>query len=1425
MIGKNLICKYCISSTCTYSTPDPDGLFDIVGGGCRAGGCTGYQPAHKAKISTPIAKIETCHTPLTVAGVGPDVKYYVFDGAVPAFSTDEQQYPSSSGRANINLLAEYYDKDNYPPMLSLNRALREKWACTATGWFMPQSTGEHNFYVAGDGNVQLTVNSVTHSDTNTRVNDSEYKSFAVTLTSGSWVPFSLQYYQTSVDKGGYVAMFDHPNDSTKLPLSAGTCTGSGHTLQVGEMPYSWSTVSSVTECDVDEALKESSVLTFSLPFVPSGQTGGYYYDQSSERLMANDGSVYLRKGELVRCSMGFRSNGVEDLVKKFVGHITDFGVRMTIDGNRTLEVVCEDFRRLTNDVVSLNYPSIMDYWMAGFIDNDRTTDGVKKGTPAYDAWPAADVYRTLLIRAGVDPVLFAKRYEAINYDYDSSMTSEYLVAPVSGVDKFPQVRLDRTVQYGNPNSETEGGEADSEYHFQFGFGEKVADIINELADNYGFMWGFRGYSDGAPYLATINTPSHYQSPVSWSASEWSDSYDINAIGTQYYTARSSGVSFSFTVTGVAAEIVCPTYSGLDSGIDHVSVLVKHGAITLSDTSYNHYYSKNRQFYEGIDPATATNPTRITIFSGYRYGAYTVTVTALASGVRFNSILSYQKDYLTPSDSVTSFRDVGDPESSPGNVIEFDYDDSLSDMRNDVVVIGRSKGKTAQATEFNEPEYYYAGRGVDVESIYNPSSVNYVGRYKSGMVVSNKIGNDERAGFIAYSVLSRLRRPGKGIELQVQGHPLLELNDAFTVVHSGFISDCRWVESISTKYSKDQGLITDIGSRDYEPYGSYIRRPYASVSGNMARGISIYNGGCLTTLTSAYINGDATMSVGSTNGVFTLPTSAASSNLFANAYIIYPNSNTQWNYSNMVPFVISGYDSSSLSIWRAGFAPMPSAGTEVLIPYDPYYSEQDPKAFVTIGFDVLRDSRVSVKIVSEGGFVVADLLGEPDSNHDQEKTSAILGPGRYYVYWDGIDQYGQYNEASDSLPFIDSTESEDIVSGKPGAGMYVTEKTDRVNAQNSDVFYSSATFGKFYVRIVLEDIYTGELQTISSNALATDENPDAPSSDWPIYTKRSAPCFDVARVHYSGHQVKVDGSYIDGSFYGGEGWAGTDASYMQGKVICDTAHDGKGLRVEFSDVSSDSPQRVRSLQYYESGWMIIRPRLMTYKIQPTYRRIAAVLVGKEEDENVHLAFVGWLSTYNSPVVFDGSNVTSSTEYIRPDANGHMIYNSIPELSAEVREVVQDTSRSNIIPAPNRRTYCGLQVWGWLLTPFVTVEDLSGRQLQQKHHFNWLGQNTVTGAGRGEYIKFLIHDPDYVFTDQTITAPDGSTIYFRDLNASSSNGFIDDVVNVFGRTDLWDHPVDSIRLSMGNRDWRWLSDDRPDRYEAGAPILQGKKSGSI
>jgi hypothetical protein len=248
----------------------------------------------------------------------------------------------------------------------------------------------------------------------------------------------------------------------------------------------------------------------------------------------------------------------------------------------------------------------------------------------------------------------------------------------------------------------------------------------------------------------------------------------------------------------------------------------------------------RLYYQGIDPRIARNPCIHLIASGLSYDDYLLRVTQTSGRVGVNALFVYSDDPLTPVDTFRTGDNV-----EVGTVVELGLEDAVRDQRNDTIVVGRRIGAEVAGIEDrtvnpNNPYYrHILSRAVDIGSIYDSTTQNFVGRPLQTIQIAPELSSQSRVDHWAIAFINRYRFPGRFPSYAAITNPLIEPGDCISIDDEGKslvkYYDRAWVESISTNVSKTE-IMDRIKTTTYAPWESFVpRKQFDSLAnfGNLA----------------------------------------------------------------------------------------------------------------------------------------------------------------------------------------------------------------------------------------------------------------------------------------------------------------------------------------------------------------------------------------------------------------------------------------------------------------------------------------------------------------------------------------------------------------------------------------------------------------
>lgn len=531
---------------------------------------TGFTSAANSP-KTPIFKIEYVDSPYGVPSKGYAVEYYE-DPTNSSTTTFDASYLAMQGRDNI---LSYDWSLGAPPGITTTDYFKAQYY----GYFYARFTGLYTFFLSKDKNdyarfffnrtrtVTDPSNASTYIAADLKINDwpidagnptgdyqaQETLSFTVTLTSGRWYPFLVQYAERTkeayisvrylepsnvIDSNGEYSDNDisatnhpYPVQYSKV-LSAGITNYSKLWLGANSASYLPSIIlSGVDNVTFNKVYNQSNLLEFKVPILVGVTTTsglmGFRYDYNTGLYYDDNSNTFLKQGRLVKYYVGYSSNGSNpssyDYIQRFEGIITDFNINREAK-NSSITIKCQDIMYHAISSIEENYPNKISYINFDFTSANTAGEPNGYSRPmAYDAWPVVDMVRDLYMKAGIDPVKLYGRRKILNRDSGYSWGDYYI--------EDRQINLKRKPKYGNPNTIGDTNNADDKYIWGTEFGKPIFDKIARVADLYGYVTEVS--NEGYPTFYSVNSPVIYEpdDSITWTYSSlWTDSYDLKADG-------------------------------------------------------------------------------------------------------------------------------------------------------------------------------------------------------------------------------------------------------------------------------------------------------------------------------------------------------------------------------------------------------------------------------------------------------------------------------------------------------------------------------------------------------------------------------------------------------------------------------------------------------------------------------------------------------------------------------------------------------------------------------------------------------------------------------------------------------------------------------------------------------------------------------
>lgn len=799
----------------------------------------------------------------------------------------------------------------------------------------------------------------------------------------------------------------------------------------------------------------------------------------------------------------------EDYVKLFIGHIKRFEIKRNPDGNDSIQVFCESFEALLKEQLNLNYPDKLDYWMQGFSGKplSRSEPNSVAYLPTFDAWPIEAAVRALLLRGYIDPVLLYKKRTFLDSS-KSEVTGNFLIETPN-----PVVQLERGKDYGQDSIAVAAEGFDNEYRIKSNFGDKIFDYINQITDQYGWDWGSAGFYDGAFYFKARNNPIHVFTPIVGNPTldgTWSGDtvVDLSAIsGTYRETATAddyiewTGIngkridvvlalnnaaagSLAYVVSGSAGQVQFRDIEGesLASGHRLIFELPKGNESVVLDTNVSGddwTFTSDLSIVPPAGTRVRTAVAKAEIVRGSSYaGGELVSTTYLPSYFPIGlSKLLYSYHRIDNIDEIREFIVTGthrlyyhgfDPETAD-NPCQFNVGSSL-DYEDHVCRITRLENAEASASAIMSINALY----VYEEDLMNPVFTFHTGdTLASGTLISLDVkdsGLDQRNDVTVVGQKLGAYVPGDataGYEPNPNNptfrHIISRSIDIESIIASGapnFIG--RPVQTILIEPAIGSLERADHWSVNFlNEYRTSTREPVFQSMGHPILEID----------DPIYIDDEKKNSIETDTILWINSISHNWNNGKALTTFEASNKKPAASFQGKVPVDTSTHFSgeyiSNLTI--------SDNATDSGTPFDPYTIDDEGGEPISITFDLNVDAWVTAEIwgVSDriGTVRVASLLNNQSDENAKGTRRLVAGKNKVMI-WDGVDQYGQWNNA-----FIPATDK-------------ISDYHDFFAAIPVDVNDNQADYAQFFIRIVVKPIDP----TLNQVTISTDD-----TSDY-IYTK-------------------------------------------------------------------------------------------------------------------------------------------------------------------------------------------------------------------------------------------------------------------------------------------------------------------------------------
>ncbi|MHA1952320.1 MAG: hypothetical protein ACW96U_00020 [Candidatus Heimdallarchaeaceae archaeon] len=981
-------------------------------------------------------KIELYNTGMAVPTLGIPFEMYEW--------TDTST-PDWSGKSNLDRILPADSGDNYGviPNFALSWSYASpffmnvgRWAIEFTPCYFYAEQGSSNlrFYFMGSNvTVQMIWGASTEILADTElIHGTDYyaNTSSQTVSSSTWYQFKIRLYGTTgFRRGGIACHYTYDSSPSTTDWRSNTM----HLLNAGVSNYTNSFLSAINvphhfNIQGEREENEPSKYTFSVPY---GDVGGAYEKNSDNEY--ENGSTKLKEGKLIQIFAGYDCGTAPDsgqtvgdisgnieYIPRFKGYIEGFSVNRK---SNELQVTCRDFFMRAENQLCINYPDHVSYWTGRYVSSDIFDQPNGYAMPiAYDRWGVVDAVKDLFIKAGLPYSLFLGNEYRRQSDDD--------IVPTSNCVQDNEYRLDEARLYGT--------HAVKEYVHKFDVGTTLHEAIIKLADTYGYLIGFR--YDGYLRFTPRNNPTDRENSDSPSSGTSTEVTDSKAVGGSYEQISSTNtITYSgLSGTGITVIVKRDTTSGASdnsndykSGTAQTTLVIKDSTpATVSTYNYNFYLDSDWYYIDGTHPSLGYNACVIPLDQDLDYDTYSLEITNISGTyqTKIDEIWVYNYNYSVPVKTLKTYRES----NVIASINEIDFKRGIKDQRNDILVVGQRKGIWVpggnREVGLNDPEFSeyhnnqfvnYHSRNVDIESIYNPEALNYIGMHLMTYIQEPNINTYHRARWLSSHVLNSYRGVKNEIDLSVIGDPEVDIADAIYVkdkLEESAVNE-QWIKKIEESIEKNNWDVK-LGITGQEPYPSYEENPEYN--------ITLFNDEYIADLnvtdsyqTSTAPNGFDRSGSFQTTLTNDVTDSSIQLHVAANVYSLPSDEGVVVVYNqNETRYGVFHYTSRSGSILFGEWfytTPIPGGGTvhffsgwSVANIYNPY-EQADTGIYLNISFRCLVEGRVSIGVKKESTEVLRYVAGVSSggglSDRGMPKEQAVYSGTLIDEIWGGVDEAG------------------------------------------------------------------------------------------------------------------------------------------------------------------------------------------------------------------------------------------------------------------------------------------------------------------------------------------------------------------------------------------------------------------------------------
>lgn len=742
----------------------------------------------KYKDQTPIFKVEVYDTVNTVPSVGVSGYYYATPSG--ALYTGSVAPPPIWAQNDATML---FNWDNGIP-LSLGTTLKigDQYSVKWFGKFFATEDGPYFFKARAGEGIAASGNTVGFKLDGLPV----FEGQAVNLTKNTWHDIDMHFVKPNTSQDGSISFFyKGPRDLSDRLLSADVLSDQAAFLTP-------TLLSGVSNIEVD--WNNSQATTASIQIDNIQNNTQFTWSDTTESFGV------LKSNRLVKIYMGYKTQNGEEYVQRFIGLIDSVVPDQSAEGI-SLNIACRDFSKLLLETIIENFPNKGSYLLP--IQMEDTFRKAK--APAYDNWLIREAVIDLCLKAGIDPKYLRTRIDrrmAYRLQWDSIA--------------YPNNFIVSEEETGQPRRE------EHPYFFQFKYGEKIYDNILKISDLIGFLFFFDPNGNAVFYdprdeyriehyeadTGPIFQEGVTQSVVKTGQHQWIDdsraangSYDrLNSIN----GALQNGIAkISFIFEGIGCSVFIVKESTGDTAARWEIRKIDSSSIIAAGT----FDASN---------ATIQFQQEVNLTSSLAFGKYVIDIfnatTSKTLGIEALNVLRsnvfFPKYVFRGNEDITSLG----------------FSQENENIRNDILVIGTPPLQGL-------PPY---GRSVDLNSISNKNSPNYIGRRAVFVLKEPLISDIGHLQWLSDSILSRHRRRHRLLNYQTIGIPHLELIDPIGIVSQGLSMntfaknttynensvDLFWLESIRESINF-ANYSTSFVASSYPPIRSWrpaMRKPNVKI---------------------------------------------------------------------------------------------------------------------------------------------------------------------------------------------------------------------------------------------------------------------------------------------------------------------------------------------------------------------------------------------------------------------------------------------------------------------------------------------------------------------------------------------------------------------------------------------------------------------